>query len=183
MAIFTSRREKRLWLWVQLTVIGIYSTLFVGRPFAEILGDQNMQTLLFFLAMGLIGITVIAYALGPKKGRIEFVILLGIAAVYLLFFIRLGLPERSHLMEYTVLTVFIHSALTERLGDGKSKIQIALLTLLLALAIGTFDELVQKFLPERVFDPIDILFNSLAITLALISILILNFVKGLIRKE
>ena len=42
------------------------------------------------------------------------------------------------------------------------RLQPTLLALVLALLLGALDECAQSLLPNRVFDPVDIAFNSLA---------------------
>ena len=91
----------------------------------------------------------------------------GIVAVYLMLFLRLGLPERTHLMEYGVLAIFIHMALTERNHQGGSVPRPAVLAWIAAFLIGVIDETLQLFLPARVFDSEDILFNGIAVSMAI----------------
>ena len=58
-----------------------------------------------------------------------------------------------------------------------------LLTFLVTTTIGVFDEVLQRFLPERVFDYYDIVFNILAIAIALVSILLFHFVRKRFLKK
>ena len=45
---------------------------------------------------------------------------LGIVATYLLVFARMAIPEeRTHLIEYGVVAVFVNEALTERASQGR----------------------------------------------------------------
>ncbi len=73
----------------------------------------------------------------------------------------MAIPERSHLFEYSVVAVFIYEALTERVRQGR-RVPVPLVTALATSLLGTLDEGIQQFLPSRVFDPVDILFNTLA---------------------
>ena len=84
-------------------------------------GDQNMQAAIFMLGMLLTAATVIVHGFRIKPGSMELTIWMGMVAVYLMFFLRLGLPERSHLMEYGVLAVFSHLALMERARRGNMR--------------------------------------------------------------
>jgi hypothetical protein len=60
------------------------------------------------------------HGLNSRPGGLEIVIALGIVAVYLMVFTRITiLEERTHLIEYSVLAVFIHEALLERRNQGK----------------------------------------------------------------
>ena len=167
MSLFTSSREKHLWFSAFAVFIAIFSTLFVGQPLISIFGNQDIQAVIFLLGMILVGVTILLHVLKTKPSKIEIVILLGIVAVYTMFFLRLGIPERSHLIEYSVLAVFIHKAITERVNQGKQITFPALLSFIVTFLIGVFDECIQIILPNRVFDPLDILFNGFVVTMAI----------------
>lgn len=162
MPLFTSPREKRLWLYAFLVMFAIFSILAFGRPFQEMLRDQNIQAVFFLSGMILTGATIIVHGLKVKPSKTEIAIWFGLSAVYIMFVFRLGAPERSHLIEYSVLAIFIHKALNERVNQEKKWPLTAIIALLLTALIGTLDEWIQLFLPERVFDPEDILFNALS---------------------
>ena len=167
MPLFTSSREKRLWLYAGLVLVVIISTLVFGRPLLGILGNQDIQAVIFLLGMVLVGATIIVHGLKTRPSKTEIVIWIGLAAVFLMFFLRLGLPERSHLMEYSVLAIFVHRALIERASQGNQVLKPAILAFSATLIIGVLDECIQIFLPSRVFDPNDILFNSFAAFMAI----------------
>jgi len=167
MPLFTSSREKQLWIYAFLVFIAIYSTLFIGQPLIEQFTNQGLQTIIFLFVMILIGVTIILHSLKAKPSKIKITIFLGIIAVYIMFFLRLGLAERTHLIEYSVLAIFIHKAITERFGSGNKIYKAALFSFAIAFFIGVFDESLQIVLPNRVFDFIDILFNGIAVVMAL----------------
>ncbi len=100
-----------------------------------------------------------------------------------MLFLRLGLPERSHLFEYSVLAIIIHKALNERANQGGQVPVPALLAFAIAFLIGVFDECLQIILPDRVFDPVDILFNGFAVTMAIGSSVILRWIRNYRNKE
>ncbi len=177
MALFTSSREKQLWFWVALVILGIFLSLFIGRPLLELFSNQDIQAVFFLLGMALTGIIILVHGLKRKTRRTELILLLGIITVYLMLFLRLGLPERSHLIEYSILAIFIHNALHERFRENKGIYKPLLLSFVIAFLIGVMDELIQIFLPDRVFDLTDILFNGIVITVALTFNLILTLVS------
>lgn len=183
MSLFTSTREKYLWFWAFAVFIAIFSTLFVGQPFTKIFANQNIQTAIFLIGMLLVVVTILLHVLKAKPSKTEITILLGIVAVYIMFFLRLGIPERSHLIEYSVLAIFIHKAITERVRQGKRIPLPTLLSFAVTFLIGVFDECIQIVLPNRVFDPLDILFNGFVIIMALGSSVVFNWVKKLITKS
>jgi len=55
----------------------------------------------------------------------------------------------------------------ERAFQGRKIPRPALLAFLITFAIGSLDEFIQLFLPSRVFDIIDILFNGFSAFVAL----------------
>ena len=183
MPLFTSSREKQLWSWSFVVFAAIFSTLFIGQPLARILANQNIQAVFFVLGMVLVGATIVVHGIKTKPSKLEIAILLGIAAVYIMFFLRLGIPERSHMIEYSVLAIFIHKALTERVSQGNKIPMPALLSFAVTFLIGAFDEFIQIFLPNRVFDPLDILFNGIAVTLAIGSNVILTWARDRIAEH
>ena len=183
MSFFKSSREKRLWLYVVMVIIAILSTLAFGRPLQEMLKDQNMQAVIFLTGMILTGTTMIVHGLKVQPDKIELTIWLGLTAVYLMLFLRLGLPERSHLIEYSVLAIFIHKALIERRHPSKQVFVPALLALMITSIIGTLDEGIQLFLPTRVFDPVDIFFNCCAALGAIVASTILQWAGKKYRRN
>ena len=176
MSLFTSDRERRLWLWSLAVLVAIYSTLVLGRQLTGLLFSQDMAAVIFSLAMLLIGATILVNGLRAKPGKIEITVTLGIAAVYLMFFLRIGIAERSHLFEYSVLAIFIHEALKERVLQGRQVPNPALIAILVTVLVGVMDETLQIILPHRVFDPVDIAFNSFAAFMAVVSSMTLAWV-------
>jgi len=177
MPLFTSTREKHLWFWVFVVFVAIFSTLFLGQPLAELFSSQDARAVIFLIVMFLVGATILVHAIKTKPTKIELTIILGIVAVYTMFVLRLGMPERSHLMEYSVLAVFMHKAITERITQGKQIPMPALITFSITFLIGVLDECIQILLPDRYFDPEDIAFNGLAAIMAIGSTEILNWVR------
>ena len=164
MPLFSSPRERRLWLWTLAVVVAIYSTLFFGSTVAGVLRESGaLEGAIFLGAMALVGATVLAQGLRARPGGVEVAVALGVAVVYLLVLMRIASPvERSHLIEYSVLAVFVYEALTERASHGRFVPAPALLAFLATALVGAVDEGVQWFLPGRVYDPVDIVFNVLA---------------------
>jgi VanZ family protein len=93
------------------------------------------------------------------------------------------LEERSHLIEYSVVAVFIYEALIERKSNGERVPYPAILAIILTSLIGFLDECIQLLMPSRVFDLQDILFNTLAAVFAVIAIQVLAWTRKRIRKR
>ncbi|NNF82539.1 MAG: VanZ family protein, partial [Flavobacteriaceae bacterium] len=105
----------------------------------------------------------------------------GMAAVFLMLFLRLGMAERSHVFEYSILTMLINQALLERKQNGFKVMNPALLTFLIAFGIGLLDELIQLIIPYRVFDFYDIIFNGMVILTTILSVVFFNWLKKKFR--
>ena len=170
MTLFSSKRERRLWLWVLAVMVAIYATLGLAQRLAETLRERGLLDIsigLFLLCMFLVAVTVITQGLKVRPGGAEVAVGVGVAAAYLLVFTRMTVPtERSHLIEYGVVGVLVYEALTERKSQGRRVPLPPVLAVLVTVALGALDEGIQWLLPNRVFDPVDILFNTLAGTMA-----------------
>ena len=167
-SLFSSVRERRLWIWTLAVVVAIYSTLGLAATLVGILRDRGLLDGFFVLGFLLVLATIVTHGLKARPGGVEIGVALGVAAAYLMVFVRMGIPvaERTHLIEYGVVAVFIYAALMERASQGRRVPTPALLAVLVTALVGTLDECIQAFLPSRVFDPRDILFNVLAAVMA-----------------
>jgi hypothetical protein len=177
MNIFTSDRERHLWIWTLVVVVAIYSTLGLASMLAEVLYNQNLSAVAFLASMLLVGLTILTQGLKTRPGGAEIGVGLGIAVVYFMVFVRLTIPERSHLIEYGVVAVFIYEALTERASQGRRVPVPALLAILATLLVGAVDEFIQLILPSRVFEWTDILFNVLAGVMAVAAMVALGWAR------
>lgn len=177
MARFTSKREKRLWVWTLVVVAAIYSTLGLTSLLAEALLEAGIFTNAFITAFFLMLIAVLTQGLRVQPRGVDIGVGIGIAAVYIMVFARMGIVERTHLFEYSVVATLIYEALKERVSHGRIVRAPALLAILISSLVGVVDEFIQIFLPSRVFDPIDIGFNALASLMAVIANLALTWAR------
>lgn len=176
---FTSKRERKLWFWLTAVVVGIFSTLGLARRFAGILRDQGIIEDAFWVGLWLIGAAILVQGLRMRPRKAEIGIALGVAGAYLILFLRMAIPEeRSHLIEYSIVALLIYEVLVERVNNGRHIPAPPLMAFLASSLIGVFDELVQAFLPSRVFDPIDILFNTIASGMAVTGMFLLRWVRN-----
>lgn len=177
MTFFSSKRERRLWTLTLVVVAAIYSTLGLAAALEEVLRNRELFGGAFFVGFLIIGVAVLVQGLKVRPGGIEIGVILGIAAVYLMLFARLGIAERTHLFEYGVVAILIYEALTERACRGWRVPATALLAILLTTLVGVLDECIQLFLPSRVFDPIDMGFNSLAALMSVVGMVALGWAR------
>ena len=165
---FSSDRERRLWTWTLAVVVAIFSTLGLAATLAGILHDRGLIDSFFFFCFLLVLAAIVTQGLKTRPRGVEIGVALGIVAVYLLVIARMAIPaaERTHLIEYGVVAVLIYEALRERASQGRRVPAPALLAVGATALVGVLDECIQAFLPNRVFDPQDILFNILAAVMA-----------------
>ena len=177
---FRSQREKNFWIASAVTVVIIFATIGLSTSFVGFIEHWGLLTPLFLAGMVLVGLTVLVAGIDYRPGGIELMIILGAAALYFLLFIRMSVPqERTHLIEYGVLSVFIFEAISERNDRGRIIVS-AVAAIALSSLIGILDELIQIWVPHRYFDPIDILFNFLA---SLMSVSVVGVIRMISRKQ
>lgn len=178
MSAFSSHRERYLWACTLAVVVAIYATLGLARRLADALNGSGVGEGLFILACLLVLAAVVTQALTRRPNGMEIGVALGVAAAYVLVFARMAVPtERSHLVEYGVVALLVHEALRERLRKGRRVPVPALVAVLATVVAGVLDECIQWFLPSRVFDPVDMLFNTLAAVMAVAASLALAWAR------
>lgn len=173
-SLFSSRREAHLWTWTLVVVLAIYSTLGLA---AKLVGQVNKAVLgvSFFVCLILVGVVILTQGLRVRPGGMEIGVVGGIVVVFVLLGVRMSVPERSHLMEYGILAVFVYEALNERVSNGYRAPLPALCAFAGTSLIGILDECIQAVLPSRVFDWRDILFNVLAALAAMVGMVTLRW--------
>ncbi len=161
---FTSKRERKLWIWAMVVLIAIYATLFFGGQLINFMIERRiLEQSTFYLFLLLVTAFIIS---GWKSSdrKLEFWIYAGAITVYGMALLRMDLTtaERSHMFEYGLLAILVYEALTERIRNGgKAKIP-SLVAILGVGTVGLVDECIQFLIPYRVFDIVDIGFNYLA---------------------
>lgn len=159
-------------------VAAIYATLGLTGRLASTLREAGLLSALFALGMGLIGVAIVVQGLRSRPGSAEIAVALGVAAVYFMVFVRMGMvEERTHLIEYGIVSLLIHAALNERAMHSPHVPAPAVLAVAIAGFLGVLDELIQALLPNRVFDPRDILFNVVAAVMAVGAIKALRWAR------
>ena len=182
MRLFASRRERRLWLWALAVAAAIYATLGLTGTLVGVLRAYGLleaaSVVGFVIGMFLVGAVVVTQGIKVRVGEAEIAVAVGLLAAYLLVFVRMtSLEERSHLIEYGAWGVFTYDALAERASRGRRVPVPPLLAVLATTALGVVDEGIQWFLPNRIFDPQDMLFNLLAGTMSIGSVTALAWAR------
>lgn len=163
-SLFTSRRERRLWLWALVVVVAIYSTLGLAGSLAEVLRDHNILPAAVLALMLATVAAIIGSGLQRRPGHREVWVALGVTAVYAMAVVRMGgtMEERTHLFEYGIVAVLIYQALSERARNGQRVPAPAVLALAATVGLGWIDEGLQALIPNRVYDNFDVVRNSVA---------------------
>jgi branched-subunit amino acid transport protein AzlD len=175
--VFTSRRERRLWLWALVVLVGVFATLQFASTLPDRLRNDDVTTAAFAAALLLVAAAVLTQGLRTRPGGLELGVGLGVGTVVMLVLVRTAIPERSHLMEFGVLAVLVFEALTERKANGRRVPVPALLAVVVTTSLGALDEGIQFFLPSRVFDPLDLVFNTGAAVAAVLGMVALGFAR------
>ena len=66
--LFTSKRERRFWLWALLVVVTIYSTLGLVRTLSGVLRDRGLFDSFFILGFFLLVAVVAIQGLTTRPG-------------------------------------------------------------------------------------------------------------------
>jgi len=179
MSFFTSDRERRLWIWTLVVVAAIFSTLGPAQVLVAGLRERNLLRISFALILFMIGVAIIQRWIQQPLGWQEIGVWLAAAAVYTFAFFRVEtLEERSHLIEYSLVAMLIYQALLERARQGRHVIYPAALAFGATVALGFLDEGIQVILPKRVFDLVDIGFNTLAAFMAIFASMAIVWARG-----
>jgi len=178
MSRFSSKREKRLWLYTIAVLISIYSTLGVVRPLAELLRKHDLLEISFIVGCFMVVLTILTQGLKKRPSKGEIGVMIGVSAVYILMFVRMSIPEeRTHLIEYSIVAILVYEALNERKKQIRSRYSPALIAIFITTLAGIIDEVIQAILPNRIFDPLDILFNIIAGLMAIGMVTLLVLVR------
>lgn len=184
--IFSSKRERRLWFALAIVLVAIYATLGQAPAIVAALGADILNSVGANLVFAIIVLLVVipVFFIDRRFSRAEVAVGAGILTVYLLAWLRLGSwEERTHLFEYALVAALVHEALLERRDNGHRVPAPALLALLISILLGWIDEGIQSLLPNRVFELIDVAFNSIAATMIIGMRWVLARVRAWVEKR
>ncbi len=182
--LFTSPRERRLWLWTMAVMVAIYSTLAPAAGLVAALRAHNLlRVSMAAVLLVVTGVLVVRWA-RTQPGRREGAVALGVAAVYVTALIRMPSPEeRTHLFEYGLVALLLEQAFIERRRYGRGVPAPAALAVAATALLGWLDEGIQSLLPTRVYDLRDVGFNALAGLIAIASRWALNVSRSRWRRR
>jgi len=94
--------------------------------------------------------------LARKISRLRLVAFIGIVLISFIFLLQMEIPEeRIHLLQYGILGYLCATAVYSSLKGAFAFVCV----LLMGTFIGLGDEIIQGFLPSRVFDWWDVSYN------------------------
>lgn len=190
--MFSSARERRLWIWAAVSLIAIYASLAYVRAPTEWLRERNLLRLAV-AAVFLVAVALIASVLARRRpGRTELFVLAAAAVAYLGVLLRMErVEERVHFLEYGLVGGLVYAALLERWrrgpGGGAARGRetspggaeapdrpvsagpargrfpwTELIAIFVTAAAGWGDEGIQAILPNRVYELRDVGLNVAA---------------------
>lgn len=151
----------------------IYATLPIMRPILNFLKGHlgKSFSLSVYLLLLLVAIGLIFLFLKQKGGWKAFSCLIGILVTSAYLLTKIEYPEeRVHFLEYAALGVLLYFAMREWIKGRRVLFYIPAFVFL----IGLGDELIQGILPNRVYDPRDILMNFVGGILGELILIIFN---------
>lgn len=172
--------ERYYWRCSTLALLLIFATLFVGNPLQQWWTDQNSHAVVFLVSMLLIGASLFMGGFSYRDRWELWALRLGLTAVFMMFLLRLTASERSHIIEYCILTYCVFKALSTRYRGQRKLGIIHLQSAALCICTAFVDEGLQALLPQRVGSWEDIIFDVGAVGFALGVIAILAWGKKII---
>jgi len=161
-------------------VVFIYATLPIMRPILNFLKGNLGESfsLGVYLFLLLLAIGLIYLFLKQGRGWRPFTSLVSLLAATAYILTKIEYPEeRVHFLEYAILGVLLYFALHEMIQGRRVFFFIPALVFL----VGCGDEIIQWILPNRVYDPRDILMNFTGGILG--ELILIAFRPELIRRK
>lgn len=173
----SSSRETRLWSAAGLCLLLVYSSLYIARPVAEYLRGHNLLRPFVAASFIVTAALIVWFVLRSRPRMRVWVTLALVAGGYLSML--LGIPmlpeERLHFLEYGLFAGLVYSALRERQArEAVTLVSPFVGALALTFVAGWVDEGIQAVLPNRVYDPRDVAFNTAAGLACLVSMVLLE---------
>ena len=184
-SLFTSKREKQLWIWVAVIMMAIYSTLGLAGQLANELVERRMLNNIFFYTFLVTVAIIMGIGLRWRPGQREIFVVLGAMVVYIMVFLRMnvGPAERTHIFEYGIVAAIVYQALLER-KQNDAKVRFAGLSAIgITWALCWIDELIQIMIPNRVYDIRDVIFNLVGSVLAVLTSIALMWARSRFPKS
>lgn len=168
--------KRRIFLWS--LVLFYISLIFISTPFALPIWNflEKEMRLNFNLVMLFLGAGIffgLNYFFIKTSRNLRYCLILTFiffGYAFLFFYFAKFPTERFHLFEYGFLSFLVYQALAMDLTGKK----VYGLGMIIVMVVGMFDEVIQRFVPQRYADIRDVFINSFSglLGFAIISILI-----------
>ncbi|MBO6794104.1 MAG: VanZ family protein [Balneolaceae bacterium] len=178
----TSKKERNYWIAAFTVVATIYATLGLAGSLADVFIEKQLFTYLFVGCFVVTGMVMIGFGISKNVRLSNWLIYLTIFVGLVMLFTRSGISpaERTHLFEYGLVGVLIFNAIKERYHN---LLKAALLAFIITVLFGIIDECLQYFLPNRVFDTLDIIRNTVAAFIGVFVSLLMVLMSSRIHPE
>lgn len=161
--------ERKLWIAAGLWLAAIYVSAYQARTVAEALRSRGLLSVAVAFAFVVVAVLVLFWAVRRRPSAATFGIL-ALAAVFLgLCLTRIPSPEEKiHFIEYGVLAGLIRAAMAPR------SVWLRVAAILFTALAGLGDEVIQRYIPNRVFDWRDVAVNATAGALVVVTVELLG---------
>ena len=161
------------WAAIFLYVSFIYATLGTGPVIwnwlSSFSGDKN--TLVLYSIYSATGAAFLFYIIFVKKEKsiLNYLFLILLFYIYYSILEYAQYPrEKIHIGEYSLLGIMVYNAM--KIEFDRFNPKLYLYAALICMVIGAVDEVIQKILPNRVFDWRDIFMNGVSSVLVLLAV-------------
>ncbi len=184
MSVFTSDRERTLWAWTLVILLGIMASALLGGSFVDVLRAHELLDVAFAAGFTVAVVAVVGIAFARPE-RVELWTAIGALTVLAMIPVRSGVSaaERTHLFEYGLFAVVLYEALAERARSRAGVPLPGLIAVGGAGLVGCLDEAVQSLVPGRVGDGRDVAIDALAAVVAVSVVGLLRRVRVARRRE
>ncbi|MCX2975559.1 VanZ family protein [Halieaceae bacterium IMCC8485] len=155
--------RSRLWALIWIYILSIYVSLPLMRAILGFLKDSLGQasfSLLLSLTMMSVGLIILVWG-GRRSARHCFMACIPVAIIGTISY-NLSIPEEKvHFLQYGLLGMMVTATARSESISLLAKLAI------FAISVGMIDETIQWYLPNRVGDPRDVAFNTVAAILGI----------------
>ncbi len=140
--------------------MAIYATIFIARPITVFLREHSLiypAILAVFSAVTAASVYCASRHGGDVSGRLVRITLMFALLGVFAFTSLESIEETMHFVEYSILSILIYRALSSAYQSHK----LYTMAIAITFVLGWLDEVIQYFVPSRVYDIRDVFLNVL----------------------